>query len=138
MNMKDFPEFEIFQDFNGTQIKFQYALLDTGTFFSLKAIEDSKKDLIRIFSSYDNVSLANTLEKIRKTIKEELNRRYFTESDNDKFNEMNFDYFRGNISENSDSQTCLIVDGKEMSMNDFEKLISPYNGFRIEVKIFEE
>lgn len=136
--MNDFPEFEIFQDYSGADIKFQYVFFDVGRCYSVKAHEVKVKEPGRVFSAYDNNDPVNVLLKIRKIIKEELNTRYFTESAEDKFDSMNFDYFQGNIADGTNSEICMVVDGKEMTIKDFQHFLEPYNGYRIEIKITEE
>lgn len=59
----------------------------------------------------------------------------FTVKIYDEFNEMNFDYFKGNITSDKENEVCIVVDGKKMSMTDLENLISTHEGFEIEIKI---
>jgi len=137
--MKDFPEQDSFQDYRGKTISFKYDLFDAKSLFSLHAREITNSDFGREFAAYDIISPANALAKIRAKIKEELNKRYFAEEDGRDFAEMNFDYFRGNITcDIENHEACLIVDGKKMSMYDLEKILSSHEGFQIEIKITEE
>jgi len=137
--MGDFPEFDVFQDYRGKEVRFIYDLIDAGHLFSLRAREDTKKDYARQFTAYDSQSPVNALIKMRTKIREELNRRYFTEERGNPFKEMNFEYFRGNITYDSEnSEACLVVDGKKMSMRDLEQIIATHEGFQIEIKITEE
>ncbi len=137
--MSDFPEFDIFQDYKGKEIKFIYTLFDAGHLFSLRAREDTKNDYVREFTAYDNKSPINALIKMRNRIREEINKRYFTDERDRPFKEMNFDYFRGSITYDSEnSVACLVVDGKKMSMHDLEQIIATHEGFQIEVRITEE
>lgn len=136
--MKDFPEYEDFQDYLGNKVRFKYVPLDAGNIFSLNAFEINNKDVQRIFNSYDKHDLLNCLIKIRETIKMELNIRYFQEEPGDKFSDMNFDYFRGNLDSTPNDGTCLVVDGKKMDMHDLERVLDVYQGFRVELRIIEE
>jgi hypothetical protein len=137
--MSDFPEFDVFQDYKGKEVRFIYNLFDAGNIFSLRAREDTKNDYAREFTAYDSKNPFNALLKMRNKIKEELNKRYFTEERGKLFEEMNFDYFRGNITYDSqNSEACLIIDGKKMSMCDLERIIASHEGFQIEIRITEE
>ena len=136
--MKDFPEYEDFQDFRGNPVRFKYLPFDAGHIFSLNAIELNNKEVQQMFSSYDEHSLLNCLIKIRETIKSELNTRYFEETQDDKFYSMNFDYFRGNIASDADDEVRLVVDGKKMNMTDLERILDAHNGWRVEIRISEE
>jgi hypothetical protein len=137
--MSDFPEFDKFQDYNGKDIKFRYTLFDAGHLFSLQAVEETKNDYPRKFTAYDSNNPINALIKIRSKISKELNKRYFTEKKGNLFDEMNFNYFRGNISyDSTNSEACLVIDGKKMSMHELEQIIETHEGFQIEIKITEE
>jgi hypothetical protein len=48
---------------------------------------------------------------------------------------MNFDYFKGNIASDKEGEACIVVDGKKMSMNYLENLISIHEGFEIKISI---
>jgi len=102
--MDGYPEFEDYQDHKGKQVRFKYVYLDSGNIFSLRALEDANKEVCREFCSYDYNSQSNNLYKIRQIIKRELNTRYFTEAEHDKFGEMNFDYFKGNITTDEEDE----------------------------------
>jgi len=137
--MSDFPEFDTFQDYRGKEIKFRYTLFDAGHVFSLRAREESKKDYPREFTAYDSKSPINALLKMRNKISEELNKRYFIEKRGEPFTEMNFNYFRGNITCDSENdEACLVIDGKKMSMHALERIIATHEGSQIEIKITEE
>lgn len=135
MIMEGYPEHEDFQNHNGKQIRFKYVYLDSGNIFSLRALEDADKEVYREFCSYDYNSQSNNLFKIRQIIKRELNTRYFSESNYDEFGEMNFDYFKGNITTDERDELCIVVDGKKMSMDALHRVIRPHQGFEIEIKI---
>ena len=49
--MKDFPEFEDFQDFRGNMVRFKYIPFDAGHLFSLNAFELTNKEVQQMFSS---------------------------------------------------------------------------------------
>lgn len=137
--MSDFPEFDTFQDYRGKEVRFRYELFDAGNVFSVRGREDAKGDYVREFAAYDSKSPVNALLKMRNKIREELNKRYFAEERGELFSEMNFDYFRGNITYDSEnSEACLVVDGKKMSMHDLEQVLSSHEGFQIEIRITEE
>ena len=137
--MSDFPEFDVFQDYRGKEVRFIYNLIDAGHLFSLRAREDTKNNYARQFTAYDSKSPVNALLKMRNKIREELNKRYFTEERGNPFKEMNFEYFRGNITYDSEnSEACLVIDGKKMSMRDLERIIATHEGFQIEIRITEE
>ena len=85
MIMEGYPEYEDFQDHKGKQVRFKYVYLDSGNIFSLRALEDVNKEVYREFCSYDYNSQSNNLYKIRQIIKRELNIRYLTEGEHDKF-----------------------------------------------------
>ena len=136
--MKDFPEFQDFQDFRGNQVRFKYIPFDAGHIFSLNAIELNNEEVQQTFCSYDKHSLLNCLIKIRETIKSELNTRYFEETQDDKFDSMNFDYFRGNIASDANNEVCIVVDGKKMDMTDLDRILDVHNGWRLEIRISEE
>ena len=51
------------------------------------------------------------------------------------FDEMNFDYFKGNITSNKENEVFIVVDGKKMSMTDLKDLLDTHQGFEIEIKI---
>ena len=138
-NIDIFPEFDTFQDYRGRQVKFRYDLFDAGNVYSLRAWEVTDSQYPRRFAAFDPVSPANALYRIRGMIREELNVRYFATTKGTPFDDMNFSYFRGNIT--TDEETggpCFVVDGKKMNMEQFERIISPYREWRIEVKILEE
>jgi hypothetical protein len=48
---------------------------------------------------------------------------------------MNFDNFKGNITTDERDELCIVVDGKNMSMEVLERVIRPHQGFEIEIKI---
>ena len=123
--MKDFPEFEDFQDFRGNIVRFKYIPFDAGQLFSLKAFELNNKETNQVFNAYDKISFLNCLIKIRETIKSELNTRYFKETPDDKFSSMNFEYFRGNIDCTSDDEVW--------ANSYFDALGFPYNARGCEI-----
>jgi len=135
MIMEGYPEYEDFQDHTGKQVRFKFVYLDSGNIFSLRALEDINKEVYREFCSYDYNSQSNNLYKIRQIIKRELNTRYFSDAEHDEFRDMNFDYFKGNITTDEEDELCIVVDGKKMSMTDLERVIRPHQGFEIEIKI---
>jgi hypothetical protein len=53
----------------------------------------------------------------------------------DAFHYMNFDYFKGNIASDGAGELCIVVDGKKMSMNDLENLLSTHERFEIKIII---
>lgn len=137
--MDDFPDFDSFQDYRGKTIRFRYDLIDAGNIYSLHAREVTKSEYPRAFCAYDSVSPWNALYKMRTRIPQELNTRYFTEEASGEFGDMNFDFFRGSITTDSDAhEACLVVDGKKMSMADLEHVLSIHEGRQIEVRITEE
>ena len=135
--MDGFPEFGDFQDYNGKQVRFRYVYHDAGNIFTLRAYEDNKGEVSREFCVYDHINPANNLYKIRQIIKKELNTRYFSDSEHDEFSDMNFDYFKGNITNDNENELCIVVDGKKMSMTDLENLIDSHQGFEIEIRIID-
>ena len=135
MIMEGYPEFEDFQDFSGKKIRFKYVYIDAGNILSLNALEETDYDVYRMYSSYNHESQANNLIKIREIIQRELNTRYFSDNEYDQFHRMNFDYFKGNIMTDKEDEVCIVVDGKKMNMIDLEKVITPCQGFQIEIRI---
>src|SRR4030042_3087452 len=131
------PEYEDYQDYKGKMIRFKYVYLNAGNIFSLRAIEDNNKEVSREFSAYDYISQANNLYKIRQIIKRELNIRYFSDDGGEEFKDMNFGYFKGNITTDAKNEICLVVDGRKMSMVVLERVIAPHQSFEIEKKISE-
>ncbi len=129
---------ETFQDFIGNNITFQITQLDLGVKYCAAAAEITDSNLHRTFDAYDNLDPSMALVKLRQLIKTELNKRYFSENDGNKFADMNFEYFRGHIVEGHGEECSICVDGKEMTLNDFGEFLKPMVGFRIEVKIIEE
>ena len=66
---------------------------------------------------------------MRDKIPQELNKRYFAEEKGIRFADLNFDYFRGNITTDAVTrEACLVVDGKKMSMRDLERILAPMKG----------
>ena len=133
--MDGLPGFEEFQDYSGKQIRFRYTYHDAGNVFTLRAIEDNKGEVSREFCVYDHINPVNNLFKIRQIIRRELNTRYFSDSENDAFDEMNLDYFKGNITADKKNEVCIVIDGKKMRMTDLEDLLDTHQGFEIEIKI---
>ncbi len=110
--MDGLPGYGDYQDYNGKQVRFRYTYHDAGNVFTLRAIEDNKGEVSREFCVYDHINPANNLYKIRQIITRELNTRYFSFSEHDEFSEMNFDYFKGNITTDERDEVCIVVDGK--------------------------
>ncbi len=133
--MDGFPEYGDFQDYNGNRVRFRYIYHDAGNVFTLRAVEENRVEVSREFCVYDHINPANNLYKIRQIINRELNTRYFSDTENDAFCEMNFDYFKGNITNDKENEACIVVDGKKMSMIDLETLLSIHQGFQIEIRI---
>ena len=51
---------------------------------------------------------------------------------------MNYDYFRGIISQNeNDDSPCFIVDGKLMTADNLLELLSAHVGHRFEIRLSE-
>ena len=135
MIMNGLPEFDEFQDYSGKQVRFRYVFHDAGNVYTCRAYEETEAEVSREFCVYDQLNPANNLYKIRKIIRRELNTRYFSDVEYEAFGEMNFDYFKGNISHDAGGETCLVVDGKKMSLNDLENLLSIHEGFEIRISI---
>jgi hypothetical protein len=134
-----FPEFESFQDCRGKVIRFRYDLIDAVNVFSLRAREVTKSEYPREFSAYDSRSPWNALYKMRQSIRQQINTRYFAEEPGKTFGDMNFDHFKGSITVDSEThEACLVVDGKKMSMADLEQGLSSHEGWQVEVRITEE
>jgi hypothetical protein len=137
--MNDFPEWDTFQDCRGRNIKFKYHLIDAGNLYSLRAREVTRSKYPREFCAFDVIDPLNALWKLRRRIPEELNKRYFTEEKGVRFDSLNFDYFPGNITHDSDArEACLVVDGKKMSMYDLERILASHEGWQIKIQIKEE
>jgi len=47
--MEGYPEYEDFQDHTGKQVAFKYVYLDSGNILSLRALEDTDKEVYREF-----------------------------------------------------------------------------------------
>jgi hypothetical protein len=134
--MNDFPKTDTFQDCSGKKITFEYDIFEMPGLYTLNAREVTKKDYGRFFRVYAP-NLSDALMNIRVKIRQEINTRYFSDK-TEPFDQMNFDYFRGNISsEEGTNEPCLIVDGKKMTFDDFKMLISAHPEFQIEVKFID-
>ena len=129
--------YETFADFNGKPVKFLLTFLDIGDKFCVSAQEITDEPNYRTFHGCDIVSMENALTKVRKIVKEELSTRYFTPNFKNPFHELNGKYFRGHVCQNEDGEPFLLVDDKEMTLEDFSEFLKPLDGFRIEVKILD-
>jgi hypothetical protein len=135
----DFPEEDTFQDYRGKEVKFKYHLIDAGNIYSVRAREVTRSKYPRVFCAYDARDPLNALWKLRRRIPEELNKRYFAEEKGRGFSSLNFDYFRGIITCDSEAhEACLVVDGKKMAMYDLEQVLASHEGWHVEIRITEE
>lgn len=129
--------FETFTDHNGNPVQFQLTFLNLGDKFCVSADEITDSPTPRIFHSYDSEYQEAALTKVRKLIKDELNTLYFTANHKNPFDQLNGDTFRGHVFDNDDGEPIILVDGKEMTMEDFGEFLKPLVGFRIEVKLLD-
>lgn len=138
--MDDFPEFDVFQDYRGREVRFRYDVNDAGHIFALRATEVmAGSEYARTFTVYDNTSSWNALYRMRKRIPQALNTRYFSEEKGRTFGDLNFDRFCGSITRDSETGgACLVVDGKKMSMAELDKVLACYEGWQVEIRITEE
>jgi len=109
------------------------------TMITLHASEIKGSEVGRQFTVYDSANPHFAWLKMKEKIQKELNIRYFSTFQGDPFHSMNFDYFRGSISQADDEdEICLVVDGKKMSAKHFLDLLSAHMGHQIEIRITEE
>jgi len=129
--------YETFTDFNDKPIQFLLTFLNLGDKYCVSAQEITDDTNHRTFHGYDSEQMEYALTKVRKIVKEELSTKYFTPNFKNPFHELNGDYFRGHVCQNEDGEPVLLVDGKEMTLEDFGDFLKPLDGFRIELKILE-
>ena len=136
-NMTHPTSYESFTDINGKSVKFLLTFLDLGDKYCVSAQEMTDNPTHRTFHGYDSELMEAALTKVRKTIKEELSTGYFNPNFKNPFHELNGDFFRGHVSDNEDGEPIILVDGKEMTLEDFGEFLKLLDGFRIEVKILD-
>ena len=130
---------ETFQDFSGNTITFEFYMHELPTMITLHATELNGSDVCRQFTVYDSSNPHFAWLKMKEKIHKELNTRYFSTFKDDFFHSMNFDYFRGSISQtDGEDEICLVVDGKKMSAKHLLDLILAHMGHQIEIHITEE
>lgn len=130
--------YETFTDYNGKPIKFLLTFLDLGNKFCVSAQEITDNTIHRTFNAYDSEQMEYALTKVRKIVKEELSTTYFTPNFKNPFHELKGDFFRGHVCQNEEGEPTVLVDGKEMTLEDFGEFLKPLVGFRIEVRVIEE
>jgi hypothetical protein len=89
---------------------------------------DAKDDLFGLF--------ARLVERLRR----ELDRKHIEQSDLLRYQITNQNIVRGHISwdDETDGETpCLIIDGKELSWQEFGRMLMTYEGFHFKIDIFE-
>lgn len=136
--MSKFPPDETFQDFSGNSVTFKYYIHKQPGIITIHADEVSDSSLARHYNMYDGSSEHVAWLRLRELIRQELNTRYFSSSPDDPFEMMNYDHFRGIISQDeNDDRPCLIVDGKLMTADDLLGLLSAHVGHRFEIRLSE-
>ncbi len=129
--------YETFTDHKGNQIKFLLTFLDLRSKYCVAASEMTENENPRIFHGYDTESMEAALTKVRKVITEELNTLYFTADHKNPFAQLNGDLFRGYVGDHEDGEPFIVVDGKEMTLEDLGEFLKPLMGFRIEVRVLD-
>ncbi len=136
--MSKFPPDETFQDFSGNSVIFKYYIHKQPGIVTIYAEEVSDSATARHYKMYDGSSEHMAWLRLRELIRQELNTKYFSSSSEDPFEMMNYDYFRGIISQNeNDDSPCFIVDGKLMTADNLLELLSAHVGHRFEIRLSE-
>lgn len=89
---------------------------------------DAEDDLFALF--------AKLVERLRR----ELQRRHIERGDLTRYQITNGDTLRGRITKDDDTNgeiPRLVIDGKELSRHEVEKMLMTYEGFHFKLEIFE-
>ena len=84
--------------------------------------------------------LFGLFEKLVNRMRRELERRHIEASDLTRYRITNEDVVRGHITRDNDidgAVPCLVIDGKELSWDEFGIMMMAYEGFHFKLEIFE-
>jgi hypothetical protein len=89
---------------------------------------DAEEDLFSLFTKL--------VERMRRA----MERRHIESNDLTRYRITNEDIVRGHITWDDDTDgevPCLVIDGKELSWNEFGRMLMTYEGFHFKLEIFE-
>jgi hypothetical protein len=130
-----FPMQEAFEDFAGRQREFSIECHFNGIGFTIRAREKASPDSGYEFAVYSETSWSNALRRLRAKIRRELATRYLTRSHG--YPRLLDDRMKGRVTFDSEHGVGLVVDGTELTLDEFAQLLSTYEGWEFELNIVD-
>ena len=131
------------QDIDGVSHKFEFRTHIFGTNVSIEAFEVQNEKLkgyqFSISGDADD-DILNVFGKLFERMRRALERKHIEKNDLTRFQITNDDVVRGQITwdDNEDGRVpCLVIDGKELSWEEFGRMLMTYEGSHFKLEIFE-
>ena len=125
---EDFPLVETFQDCCGETRRFEVSLNITDGGFFLRAAEIKEGGDGHKFAAHHPASPYVAMGILRHRIAAGLATRYLVTGEHGRH--LGHDYARGHI-----GYGCVVIDGKEISFDEFNAMLQSYEGWRFELRI---
>ena len=131
------------QDINGVSHKFEFRTHIFGTNISIEALEVQNDKLKGYeFSIYGDAEddMLNLFKKLFEKMRRALEGKHIEKSDFTRYQISRDGIVRGHITwdDNEDGRVpCLVIDGKELSWEEFGRMLMTYEGFHFKLEIFD-
>jgi hypothetical protein len=130
-----FPRQEIFEDFAGRMRGFSIECHFNGIGFTVRARENGNSVSGYEFAVYSETSWSNALGRLRRKIRRELATRYLSRSHG--YPRLLHDRMKGRITYDSERGVGIVVDGTELTLDEFAQLLGTYEGWEFELTIVD-
>lgn len=132
----DIPEREAFVDCSGQQRVFSLKCLEVATGWLVTATEITDNDFGYRFQAFSPLNPYIALGETRVKIRAGLATRYLSAAERDPT--LSHDILRGHIDRDQTTDSpVLVVDGRPLSMLDLERILSSYEGWRVDLRIID-
>jgi hypothetical protein len=127
-----FPMHETFEDFAGQERNFIIDCYFNGIGFTVRAREQGHGFSGYEFGVYSETSWTNALGRLRHEVQRELATRYLSSKGS---YQLLHDTMKGRIGSDGEGAVTVVVDGIELGLSEFGKILSTYEGWEFELKI---
>ncbi len=131
----DFPIREDVEDCCGRRRRFVIDCHEGGLGYTVRASEEGQDGLGYQFAAYSETSPYSALGRVRDKLARGLATRHVSTTDGGLH--MLHDTLRGRITSDAEGGVALIVDGRQLRIEDLETLLASHEGWEFELRIVD-